>query len=97
MAISREEVLHIARLARIELDAQEVEHYREDLSKILDYVDKLDELDVSQVEATTHAVELESRLRDDEVEQRLDPDDVMANAPQTEAGQFRVPKAVEEG
>lgn len=96
MAISRDQVLHIARLARIELDDDQVEHYREDLSSILDYVDKLDELDVTDVEPTTHAVALESRLRDDEVEQRLDHDDVLKNAPESESGQFRVPKVVED-
>ncbi len=96
MTISREQVLHIARLARIELSDDEIERYRDDLSSILGYVDKLDELDVSDVEATTHAVALDSRLRDDEVEQRLTPEQVMQNAPDTETGHFRVPKVVEE-
>ena len=96
MTISRDQVLHIARLARVDLDEEEVERYREDLSSILGYVDKLDELDVSDVEATTHAVELDARLRDDEVEQRLTPEQVMQNAPDAETGHFRVPKVVEE-
>lgn len=96
MAISREQVLHIARLARVELSEAEVEHYRDDLSSILDYVDKLDELDVGEVEPTTHAVELESRLRPDEVEQRLTHDEVLQNAPDSETGHFRVPKVVED-
>lgn len=96
MAISREQVLHIARLARIELSEDQIEHYREDLNSILKYVDKLEELDLSGVEPTTHAVDLDSRLRDDEVEQRLNHDQVLENAPDTEAGQFRVPKVVED-
>ncbi len=95
MAISREQVLHIARLARVELSDDEVERYREDLSSILDYVDKLAELDVEGVEPTTHAVALESRLREDAVEQRLSHEDVLNNAPDSEDGQFRVPKVVE--
>jgi aspartyl-tRNA(Asn)/glutamyl-tRNA(Gln) amidotransferase subunit C len=96
MTISREQVLHIARLARVKLADGEVEHYREDLSSILDYVDKLEELDVSDVEPTTHIGTVEPRLRDDEVEQRLELDDVMKNAPESEAGQFRVSKVVED-
>jgi aspartyl-tRNA(Asn)/glutamyl-tRNA(Gln) amidotransferase subunit C len=96
VAISREQVLHVARLARIELDDDDVEHYRGDLSSILDYVDKLGELDLAGVEPTTHAVELASRLRDDEVEQRISADAALGNAPDVETGHFRVPKVVEE-
>jgi aspartyl-tRNA(Asn)/glutamyl-tRNA(Gln) amidotransferase subunit C len=96
MAISREQVQHVARLARVKLDDDQVEHYREDLSSILDYVDKLEELDVSEVEPTAHAGTVEPRLRDDEVEQRLDHDAILKNAPDSEAGQFRVPKVVED-
>jgi aspartyl-tRNA(Asn)/glutamyl-tRNA(Gln) amidotransferase subunit C len=95
MTISRAQVLNIARLARVKLDDDQVEHYRKDLSSILEYVDKLDELDVSDVEPTTHAAAVEPRLRDDEVDQRLDHDDVLKNAPQCEDGHFRVPKVVE--
>lgn len=96
MAISREQVLHIARLARIELEEGDVERYREDLSSILEYVDKLGELDLDGVEPTTHAVELAGRLREDEVEQRISRESALANAPDVETGHFRVPKVVEE-
>ncbi len=95
MAVNRDEVLHIARLARLRLTDEEAEKYEGQLSKVLNYVEKLNELDTTDVEPTTHAVELQMQLRDDEVEQRLDHDDVLGGAPDQADGHFRVPKVVE--
>ena len=96
MSISREEVLRIATLARIDLDDDEVESLRDDLGSILGYVEKLEELDLDDVEPQTHAVDLEAAFREDEVDQTLDRDDVLTNAPDVEDGHFRVPKVVED-
>mgnify|MGYP006189028747 CR=1 FL=1 len=95
MAINRENVQHIARLARLRLEPDEVETYQGQLSAILDYVDKLEQLDTADVEPTTHAVPLAMRLREDVVEQRLSRDEVLSNAPDEADGHFRVPKVVE--
>lgn len=94
MEFSKEQVEHLARLSRLALDEQEIEHLRGQLGAILSYVEKLDELDVSDVEATTHAVPLQMMLREDEVDGRLSQADVLANAPDVDQAQFRVPKVV---
>lgn len=93
--ITDDEVRRIARLARIRLTDGEVTYYREDLSRIVDYAARLDALDLDGVEPTTHALDLDSRLRADVVDQRLSTAEVLANAPETEADHFRVPKVVE--
>ncbi|TDP76410.1 Asp-tRNA(Asn)/Glu-tRNA(Gln) amidotransferase subunit GatC [Bradymonas sediminis] len=95
MAISREEVLKIARLAHIELDENKVEKYRKDLCSVLDHIDKLRDLD-AQDARMTHPVGVESCLREDEVAQPLVPADVMRNAPDRDGDQFRVPKVLED-
>lgn len=95
MAVDRDEVLNISKLARLRLSDDEVETYREQLSEILDYVEKLAELDTRDVEPTTHAVPLIMHLRDDVAESRLSRDEVLGNAPDAEDGHFRVPKVVE--
>ena len=96
MEISRDQVLHIARLARIRLDGDKVEAYQKDLNSILQYVDKLAEVDTQGIEPMTHAVPLRPLLREDVVEQRLSPEDIAANAPALEGGHFQVPKVVED-
>jgi aspartyl-tRNA(Asn)/glutamyl-tRNA(Gln) amidotransferase subunit C len=96
MDITRDQVLHIARLARIRLDDDKIEAYQKDLNAILGYVDKLAEVDTDGVEAMTHAVALETVLRPDAVEQRLSPEAIVANAPAVEDGHFQVPKVVED-
>lgn len=95
MEISRDTVLHIARLARLELAEAEVDAYQRDLSQILGYVAQLDELDTSNVEPTSHAVPTAMRFREDAAEPRLTRDEVLSNAPASEDGMFRVPKVVE--
>lgn len=97
MAVNRDEVLHIARLARLRLSEAEVETFGAQLSSILDYVEQLNELDTADVEPTTHAVPLVMHLRPDAVESRLSREEVLANAPDASDGHFRVPKVVEGG
>lgn len=96
MTITKDDVLNIARLARIELAETQIEHFQGDLSAILDYVAKLDELDLDDVEPQTHAAELAGVLREDRVDQTMSREEALSNAPATEDGHFRVPKVVDD-
>jgi aspartyl-tRNA(Asn)/glutamyl-tRNA(Gln) amidotransferase subunit C len=91
VAISREEVLHVANLARLELSEEEVERFREQLNAILEAVGKVAELDLSGVEPTAHPLELVNVLADDESRPSLPVDDALENAPDREGDFFRVP------
>jgi aspartyl-tRNA(Asn)/glutamyl-tRNA(Gln) amidotransferase subunit C len=93
MAISRDEVLHVARLARLELSEEEVERFTEQLSAILDAVAKVSELDLSDVEPTAHPLDLVNIWSADEPRPSLPVDEALANAPDREAGFFKVPPA----
>jgi aspartyl-tRNA(Asn)/glutamyl-tRNA(Gln) amidotransferase subunit C len=89
--IDREQVLHVARLARLRLDDDEVETMAGELSGILEHVDRISVLDLEGVEATSHVVALENVLRADEPWQSLPPQVALANAPEPSEGAFRVP------
>jgi aspartyl-tRNA(Asn)/glutamyl-tRNA(Gln) amidotransferase subunit C len=93
MAITREEVLHVARLARLELADEEVERFTEQLSAILEAVAKVSELDLSDVEPTAHPLDLLNVWADDEPRPCLPVEEALANAPEREAGFFKVPPA----
>jgi aspartyl-tRNA(Asn)/glutamyl-tRNA(Gln) amidotransferase subunit C len=94
--ISREEVQHVARLARLALTDDELARMREQLDAILAYIDKLRELDVEGVEPTAHAVPLVNVMRDDEVAPSLPQDVALANAPDRAGEFFRVPRIIED-
>ena len=94
--ISREEVHHVARLARLSLTDEELERMREQLDAILAYIDKLRELDVEGVEPTSHAVPLVNVMRDDDVTPCLPQDAALANAPDRAGELFRVPRIIED-
>jgi len=96
MAITREEVLHVARLARLSLPEAEAERLREKLSAILDYVKQLDRLDTRDVVPTSHAVETGTPFRDDVVEPFGDTEAILANAPDRLNDCFRVPRIIED-
>jgi len=93
MAISREEVEHVARLARLALTEEELERFQEQLSAILEAVGKVDELDLSDVEPTAHPLDLSNVWAADEPRPSLDVEEALANAPDREGGYFRVPPA----
>jgi aspartyl-tRNA(Asn)/glutamyl-tRNA(Gln) amidotransferase subunit C len=93
MAITRDEVLHVARLARLELTEEEVERFTEQLSAILEAVEKVSQLDLSDVEPTAHPLDVLNVWADDEPRPSLPQDDALANAPEREAGFFKVPPA----
>jgi aspartyl-tRNA(Asn)/glutamyl-tRNA(Gln) amidotransferase subunit C len=91
LVIDRPQVVHVARLARLELSDAELERMAGELSGILEHVDRIAELDLDQVEPTTHVVALENVLRADEPEPSLPRERVLENAPDPADGSFRVP------
>jgi aspartyl-tRNA(Asn)/glutamyl-tRNA(Gln) amidotransferase subunit C len=95
MALTREEVLYIARLARISLREEEVDRLAGELSGILDHFAALQELETGDVEPTAHPLPLRNVTRDDEVAPSLPLEDVLANAPETEDGYIRVRAVLE--
>jgi aspartyl-tRNA(Asn)/glutamyl-tRNA(Gln) amidotransferase subunit C len=95
MKITKAEVEHVARLARLELSAAEVETFTGQMDAILAYVEKLNGLDTSGVVPTAHAVPMENSFREDEVKPSLGVDKALTNAPERAEGFFRVPKVIE--
>ncbi|MGH3076582.1 MAG: Asp-tRNA(Asn)/Glu-tRNA(Gln) amidotransferase subunit GatC [Gaiellaceae bacterium] len=91
MAISRDEVLHVARLARLALTDDEVERLTGELGKILEAVGVVSELDLADVQPTSHPLDLVNVWADDEPRASLPLEDALANAPEAENGLFRVP------
>jgi aspartyl-tRNA(Asn)/glutamyl-tRNA(Gln) amidotransferase subunit C len=89
--IDREQVLHVARLARLELSEEEIERMAGELSGILEHVDRISGLDLDEVEPTSHVVALENVLRADEPEPSLPRDRALEQAPDAVDGAFRVP------
>ena len=91
MEIGRDEVLHVAKLARLALTDEEVERFRGQLSAILEAVGKVSELDLDGVPPTSHPLDLVNVLADDEPAPSLPREDALANAPDPEDGFFGVP------
>jgi aspartyl-tRNA(Asn)/glutamyl-tRNA(Gln) amidotransferase subunit C len=89
--IDREQILHVARLARLELSEDEIERMSGELSGILEHVDRISALDLDDVEPTSHVVALLNVLRLDEPDPSLPRDVALANAPDPSDGAFRVP------
>ena len=91
MAISREEVVHVAKLARLELSEDELDRFAGQLNAILEAVGKVSELDLAGVEPTLHPLELSNVFAEDEPRPSLSVEEALANAPEREDGAFRVP------
>jgi aspartyl-tRNA(Asn)/glutamyl-tRNA(Gln) amidotransferase subunit C len=94
--ISRDEVAHVARLARLDLSPVELDRFTGQLAAILDHARDLDALDTGAMPPTAHPYPLVNVLRDDEVAPSLDRAEVLAQAPSVEAQQFRVPSILGE-
>jgi aspartyl-tRNA(Asn)/glutamyl-tRNA(Gln) amidotransferase subunit C len=94
--ISREDVVHVARLARLALTDAELETMREQLNAILAHIDALKVVDTTGVEPTSHAVPQFNVMRDDEPRPCLSLDEMLANAPDRAGDFFRVPRIIEE-
>lgn len=95
--LSADEVRAIADLARLELDEDDVARYQKQLSAVLDYFQKLEELDTSQVDPDASALPLTPVLRPDEAEAALPVEAAVANAPDSDGEQFRVPAVLNMG
>ena len=94
MKITKEEVEHVANLARLELDAEAIERFAGQIGDILAYVDKLKQVDTEGVAPTSHAISLTNAFREDEVHVHLEPEQSLANAPEKEDGTFLVPRII---
>ncbi|MBS3947497.1 MAG: Asp-tRNA(Asn)/Glu-tRNA(Gln) amidotransferase subunit GatC [Dethiobacter sp.] len=95
MKITREEVVHVARLAMLEISGEEVALYTQQLNAILEYADKLKSLETEGVEPTAHVLPLRNVFREDEIRPGLPREEALANAPAEEEGLFRVPRVME--
>jgi aspartyl-tRNA(Asn)/glutamyl-tRNA(Gln) amidotransferase subunit C len=95
MKLSRDDVLHIARLARLGLTESEVNKFQEQLSNILENFEILQRVDTTDVPPTAQPIHLQNVLRDDEVAESLPPGDILKNAPRQEGDYFRVRAVLE--
>lgn len=94
MKITTDEVVNVARLARLEIDPERVAQMADQLATILTYVEKLAEVDTQDVPPTSHAIALTNAFREDEVRDSLPREAALNNAPAEEAGGFVVPKVI---
>ena len=95
MILTNEEVKHIALLARLQLNQEEIELYREQLSAILEYAGRLQSVDTDRISPTSSVLALECILRRDEPRQGLSQEDLLRNAPLVDQGRFRVPPVLD--
>lgn len=95
MEITKEQVLHVAKLARLNLTDEETESLKVDMQNIIAFADKLSELDTADVVPTAHAIPMSNAFRPDEVRPSFDREDILKNAPARNDEAFIVPKVVE--
>ena len=95
MGVTRDEVKKIALLARLQFTPEEEERLTTELNEILNYMDKLNELDTSKVEPLYHVIETGNVFREDEVQPSLSQEDALKNAPKQFGGYFAVPKVLD--
>ncbi len=95
MKISKDEVKYVAGLARISFDEDEIDKLQSELSAVLEYADALNKVDTEGVAPTEHILPIKNVFRKDEAKESLPLEEVFKNAPDTEAGGFKVPKVIE--
>ncbi len=95
MSVTKDDVTYVAHLARLQLTDEEAESLTQDMSKILDYMDTLEELDTSDVEPLEHVIEMEYRFRRDKAQEPLSHEEALKNAPDADSDYFRVPRVIE--
>lgn len=96
MSITKEQVMHVAALSRLQLSDEESEQFTIQLNQILEYAEKLNELDTEQIEPTSHVYPISNVMREDEVRPSLPRERALSNAPDQEDGMFQVPAVFEE-
>ena len=94
MAISLDEVRHIARLANLEFTEEEQERFTRQLNSILEYIAQLSRLDTAAIEPTSHVESGSHALREDRLQPSLSREEALANAPESERGLFKVPRVL---
>lgn len=96
MKISKDDVIKVAELARMEVTEKETEIFTDQLGNILEYIEKLNELDTENVEPTSHVLDISTPLREDRVVNWLTIDEVLQNAPESEDDFFVVPQVIDD-
>ncbi|MEK7338710.1 MAG: Asp-tRNA(Asn)/Glu-tRNA(Gln) amidotransferase subunit GatC [candidate division NC10 bacterium] len=96
MKITLQEVEHVARLARLALSEEEKEQMRSQLDRILGYIEKLNQLDTTSVEPTSHVIPMTNVFRDDALVPSLPREEALGNAPNRQEGFFQVPRIIEQ-
>ncbi|MCP4649051.1 MAG: Asp-tRNA(Asn)/Glu-tRNA(Gln) amidotransferase subunit GatC [PVC group bacterium] len=94
MALDKIQVKYVAKLSRIELAEDNLDNFTSQLDKILNYMEKLNQLDTSEASASIHVLELKNVFRKDENKTSLPNEEALQNAPKKETGQFEVPKII---
>jgi aspartyl-tRNA(Asn)/glutamyl-tRNA(Gln) amidotransferase subunit C len=95
MKISRAEVEHVSRLARLALTGQELDAIQGEMDKILGYVEQLNQLDTEGIIPTAHVIPMENAFREDEIKPGFSREQALANAPEPDPAGFRVPRVIE--
>lgn len=94
MKITKDEIIHVANLARLEIDEASLDKVTEQIGRILEYVDTLKQVDTNNIQGTSHAITLTNAFREDIVKEDLTNNQALSNAPEKENGAFVVPKIV---
>ena len=94
MKISKEEVLYVAHLARLDLDEESIEKFAGQIDEILGYIEKLNQVDTQNIKPTSHAIFLTNAFREDKEHEHIERELALSNAPEKEDGSFVVPKVV---
>lgn len=94
MAISKEEVIHIAKLASLNLSEIELENYANDMTEILEFANMINSVNTDNVNETIAANENYNVFRKDEINQKVDRENLLQNAPSKDEGMFRIPKVI---
>ncbi|OEU50431.1 MAG: asparaginyl/glutamyl-tRNA amidotransferase subunit C [Desulfobacterales bacterium C00003060] len=94
MKITKKEVVHVAKLARLDLDEEAIDTYTGQLEDILTYMDTLNRVDTRDISPTSHAIFISNAFREDEVKPSISVESALANAPRSENGSFVVPKVI---
>jgi len=96
MKISKDDVIKVSELARVEVKEEELDKFTEQLGNILEYIEQLNELDTNNVEPTSHVLDISTPLREDKVVEWLNIEEVLQNAPESEDDFFVVPQVIED-
>ncbi len=93
--VEKDEVKRVAHLALLEIEPEHIDKFSRQFNEILEYMEEINELDLSQCEAAFHITELKNVFREDELKPSFDRDVILKNAPEPEDGAFKVPKVIE--